>query len=946
MAFPLSFDQPLALLLLPVVLAVVWAASRHSHAPLDVEQIRQTRVVRAILVTLVVVALAQPHWRVLSHDLTVMYLLDLSDSMRPDQRAAANRFITNSLDARGGGDRAGVVTFGRYPNLETQPSSDPKFTGSHAAVASDATSLQDAIKSAEAAFPTDTGKKIVLLTDGKENAGDAAAEVAALKEKGIQVDVAPVGLDASQSPETSVDSVRLPAHVEKDAPFAVRVVVSSSVAQDATVKINRDGVQISATQVALHAGKNIVALTGRETMAGAHRYEAVVVAAKDTVSQNNHAFGVTNVHGTPRVLYIASSGSSTAGVLRAALAAQGVGLDVRAPANSPKSVAEWQAYDSVVISDVASTDFSPDQMTSLATSVKDFGTGLGMVGGLNSFGSGLYNDTPIEAALPVDMRVPEKKRVPPVAVVIVLDASGSMSATEGGVQKVQLAAQAAVNLMKSLQPDDEVAVIAVTEQPTVVVPLQAARKAKEAAKLINGLEAGGGGIACKTGLQAAYSMLEATKFPTRHVIMCADTTDSEEQEGCADMARVEFVSSKITTSMIGIGESGDPHVPFQKSVAAAGHGQMQAVSRASDLPRMFARDVQTIKASLFVEKPFRPIFNPTDPVLGGVPFASEPPLLGYNIVTPKSDATVALTVPGDRDTLMAYRQYGLGRTFAFTSDDRAHWAAQWVGWGGFNQFWAQTVRWSLKNEVSAGLQTSVDRDAGRGHIAVDAFTPTGDFVDGASLSAVVVGSDQKLTRLTLNQTAPGRYEGAFDADQSGLYLVNVRDNSRPGVSQSAALAVPYSPEYQNSPPNTVVLSALTSGTGGKFLTRPVDVFRNTRLWDVAVVALTPGLLVIASGLLLLDVAWRRLGWKVKRRAKAISEEEALLADAELADAPDGMATHIPHGSMTGAVVQRPLLRQTTERTASGYDDGYLTRSASSRIGDDEDAYPFVAKKGQ
>ena len=66
-----------------------------------------------------------------------------------------------------------------------------------------------------------------------------------------------------------------------------------------------------------------------------------------------------------------------------------------------------------------------------------------MIGGDNSFGAGGYYQTPIEEALPVTMDMKKQKQLPSLALVIVIDVSGSMSATEDGVMKIRLAAEAA-----------------------------------------------------------------------------------------------------------------------------------------------------------------------------------------------------------------------------------------------------------------------------------------------------------------------------------------------------------------------------------------------------------------------------------------------------------------------------------------------------------------------
>lgn len=911
MRFPITFDNPAALLLLPIAGIVLWRFARNSHAPLDKQQVGQLLVVRLLLVGFLIIALAEPHLLIQTRRLTVLFVMDGSDSIRRDQLGASNRYVTRAIKRKGSQDCAGVIFFGRTPNLENSPKKDIEFTGSHVAVDGSATDLQAAIKVAEAAFPNDAGKRIVLISDGRQNVGDASNELGVLRSQGIQVDVAPVDLDSVEPPETSIDDMKLPEHAQKDAPFPIRLIVTSNVAQKASLILSRDGVEIARQTVSLRPGKNAAVFVGREAYEGTHRYRATLTAPLDTIAQNNQVFGVVSVRGAPRVLYIANSTSQGLDTLKAALGVQGIQMEMATPAVAPKTVTAWQSYDSVLLSDVSATDFAPAQLTTLRDSVKDFGEGLGMIGGTQSFGAGLYGDTPLEESLPVKMEAPGQD-VPPAAVVIVLDASGSMASLEDGVEKVQLAAQAGVNLMRSLKPTDEVAVVAVTETPREVVPLQPAANAVSAERKIAGLAAGGGGIYCHTGLVAAYAMLEATKFPIRHVIMCADTTDSEEQAGCVELAQQEYQINHITTSMLGIGNWSDPHVPFQKSVALAGHGQMQAIGRASELPAMFERDVQSIKAATFIEKPVRAVCNSGDALIAGLPVQTAPALLGYNLVTPKPSAVVPMRVEGSGDTLLAYWRYGMGRTFAFTSDDRAHWAARWLNWQGYPRFWAQVVRWSLKSEEQSELQTIAESSGGQGHVVVDAMSPGGDYIDGAHLVAAVADPDGQMHSITLTQTGPGRYEAVFDATKIGAYLLNVRDVDRSGIGQTVGLETPYSPEYRNIQPNRALLVALAHETGGHYLAPADSVFHNAKVWNVGVEDLTAGCLLLTALLLLVDIAWRRLAWKLDRTR---------------------------FGN-----IKVPDFSQSREQAPQQDVHEYLNRSASTRISDEDDPYPNVVSK--
>ena len=78
--------------------------------------------------------------------------------------------------------------------------------------------------------------------------------------------------------------------------------------------------------------------------------------------------------------------------------------------------------------DVPRIRLSDRQLAALQVYVRDIGEGLVMIGGPESYGAGGYQKTAIEETLPVDMGVRNRQKQPDVALVVVIDQSGSMDA--------------------------------------------------------------------------------------------------------------------------------------------------------------------------------------------------------------------------------------------------------------------------------------------------------------------------------------------------------------------------------------------------------------------------------------------------------------------------------------------------------------------------------------
>src|SRR4028118_1265507 len=90
----------------------------------------------------------------------------------------------------------------------------------------------------------------------------------------------------------------------------------------------------------------------------------------------------------------------------------------RRPAPPPGvsvALADLSGYAAVVLINVHAGALPARAMQTLPAYVRDLGRGLVMIGGDRAFGVGGYAQTPIEAALPVDMQIKDKERRPDVA---------------------------------------------------------------------------------------------------------------------------------------------------------------------------------------------------------------------------------------------------------------------------------------------------------------------------------------------------------------------------------------------------------------------------------------------------------------------------------------------------------------------------------------------------
>src|SRR5262249_18390553 len=152
-------------------------------------------------------------------------------------------------------------------------------------------------------FPENGQKRLVLLTDGNENIGDAmSAVLAANQQLGVTVDVLPLGV--SRANDVCVQKVQTPPKLKKGQAFEVKIFVQADEAQSAKVRLYRNEQFMGEQPVMLSKGKNLFTFPQTLNEPGFYSYDVGVDAPGDPLPQNNRATGFTTVRGEPRILIV------------------------------------------------------------------------------------------------------------------------------------------------------------------------------------------------------------------------------------------------------------------------------------------------------------------------------------------------------------------------------------------------------------------------------------------------------------------------------------------------------------------------------------------------------------------------------------------------------------------------------------------------------------------
>jgi hypothetical protein len=563
------------------------------------------------------------------------------------------------------------------------------------------------------------------------------------------------------------------------------------------------------------------------------------------LTENKHGEALVVIRDQPRVLFVAAGPTRLPQWLRG----QGLRVDVRTPEEVPAYPVGFSPYRSVVLDDVSALDLSRAQQDSIRAFVGTAGGGLVAVGGAHSFGVGGYAGTPLEDALPVTMDVRQTMALPMVAIVLVIDTSGSMDAFGSEIAKEELAKEIASSVIDLLGEHDTIGVITFDQEYRWLVPPTEARERTRVLDQIARLRAGGGTLMYPP-LRGAWESLRRSPAKIRHVIVLSDgLTDPGDFRGIA----ATMAHDRITMSTVAIGRDAD--LEFMRNLARWGGGRSYVAKDLYSVPKIFTAEALMAARSFIVEEPVPLARRGEGPTLAGL---TPPPIRGYVATAPKPSTDVALVSPRG-DPVLATWQFGLGRAVAVTSDDGLRWTAPWASWGDAARFWSQAVRWTLGDDAP-GLHVvaALDRDGATARAVLDARQIDGAPRDGLDVRGEVTAPDGTHAMIALPQTAPGRYVGAWSASRPGVYTLTVlaRDGQRAGGTRTVGLIVPYSPEYRFPNGNLALLSRVVETTGGALLSKPEEAFRRGQgsgqreTW--------PPLSGAAVALLLAEVTVRRL----------------------------------------------------------------------------------------
>jgi Ca-activated chloride channel homolog len=838
-----SFDTywPLALLL---VIPYLWWVQRRTLTDLSPKHLRLAGTFRSAIVALIALALMQPVIYRSGSWISVVYLLDVSQSVSPPAIQSAMQWVQQTNDA-GRPDHARFIPFGAnaavFEKVEQIKQVQVASNAAQGSLDQSGTNIENAIDSAIRSFAPHHLKRLVLLSDGNENSGRMVNTLSRLKSEGIHVYTVPSQVRTNH--DVWVENILAPSEVTAEELFPMEAHIFSQAETAAEVEIKHGDKSLGTKKVQLIRGLNRVAFeTSIKDEAGPVLIDAEVKAAGDPFPDNNKFRSSIVVQGRPKILYVESHAQS-ARYLQAALTNEGLNVNTVSPAMIPNTIEELDAYEAIVLSDVARNNLTDPQMKMLATYVRDLGGGFILAGGENNYGEGGYSKTAIEEVLPVTFET-KKEKPDSVAMIVVLDKSGSM-----GGQKIEMTKEAAKAPLALLKDTDSFGVVAFDYNFYWPVKFQAVSNRSAITQAISTIIAGGE-TNIYPALREGYIQLAGSTSQVKHVILLSDGRSlPDDFEGLTK----KMADAKITVSTVAVGNGADRELLSQ--IANWGHGRTYYLEDPTAVPQIFTEETELATGKTLREESFKPVVKKNVEAFKGIDFEAAPPLLGY-VATKSKDTSEVLLESKRKDPILARWQYGLGKTVAFLSDLKDRWAVDWLRWNGYPKFWSQLVRETMRRRGDNEFDFRVVKEGEEAKLSINAIQKDGQFRNKLETQVRVIGPDQSVSEVRVHQVGPGTYEAKYPLTKKGSYLFRTVGADSGGASR--VLAYSYPDEYHFYPPNTELLRSISNETKGRFQPRAEDIFNPNEETATLPTPLWPYLAALALLMYLADVMLRRV----------------------------------------------------------------------------------------
>ena len=755
--------RPLWFLLLIVVLLVGY---RYSLVDAKPWKRISSLALRILGLVCLIIAICRPFLLTQTEELHVIFLMDVSQSVDLDSATQSLAKIEASVEKLNNADSWSLHAIGngtkKFDSVEQLRGwlTSWKESGADDAFRS-ATRIGESLLKTRMDFPTGKVKRVVLFSDGQATEGALSDALRQLRDEEIEVAFQP--LETLSFPEAAVVALR-PSTTKAFYGEVVRMSVQVQVNQPIKgslrmihrgVAVQEQDVELSPTQAnRFHFDVDMVT-------PGSSRWTAELIPDKDHFPVNNQQTCTVEVRGRPRVLVLHQKEQEMRDFVRA-LKEQDFEIEVRGKYGVPNTIENLLAFDGIVIADMPATVMTPREMDLLKRYVVDFGGGLAMLGSEDSFGLGGYHKTPVEEVLPLVSRFEKEKEKPSLAMVLVIDKSGSMQGLP-----IALARQAAKAAAELIGARDQIGVVGFDSQPYMISEMRTGLEQDAIGAAIDSLAAGGG-TNMFPGMLVGKEMLENTSAKIKHMICLSDGhTEPADHAGLTQ----QMVDSGITVSTVALG---DADRNLLATIAEIGRGRYYETNDPANVPQIFTKETMQASKSAIKEDLFGSVQTGDHPALAGFEQADLPFTLGY-VMTQQKPTAQMLLVTETGDPLLAVSRFGLGTGMAYTSDLSDRWGGEWLAWGECGKFWGQILRGIIRKNDASGIQVNSQFAQDNWLLNIRRTDTAGKLQSQVEWELTVLNEQGEEATVPVTETGLGQYRASVPIEKNSDLTLRLRD---------------------------------------------------------------------------------------------------------------------------------------------------------------------------
>ena len=840
----------------------------------------------------------------------VILLVDTSDSGDKASIEAKNDFIKTVIDNNDSMFKLGIVTFG-YNQVYASPLSNDmngvysKYLSALGSADNSATDIASALTYTAELFENPSTARIVLISDAIETDGDAATAIKYVAAMGITVDSVQLSTSTANKEVQILNMTRPDNIIKVGEEFIVKVTIESSFEGNAVLKPYDNGTAGKEIQVPLVKGEQTVEVPYMFTLPGMHKLSFELSSPEEdenALLQNNEYSSFIYLEIFDDILIIegiADESKSLCDMLNDEINVKVV--NVKDTDNIPMTLDGLRAYDEIILCNVANNQLPEGFDLLLQSYVRDIGGGLFTICG-NKEDSNPYDDnftanaytiedmanTVYQDMLPVEVI----EYTPPVAVMIIIDRSGSMYTPGGSIKEedsplgyAKLGAEAC---LEALDDRDYVGIMSLGNDKEIVLGMTPRTMRAKIIDAIYSIEGGGMTIFSDAIKRAGQELSAITDVEKRHMIIVTDGAPSSDDE--ADYISELKIATEmgITTSIVGINcqaEHKAKMISVLEEYAAEG-SKFYDVTDLDALPEIMREDLEADTINEVNYVPFQPTVNIKNSVTAGLDDLALPMLGGFYGLRLKEGAQAIIM--GDYTPIYSQWKYGKGTVGTFACDLRGVWSGDLIGTAIGELLVNNIVQALFPDESVKTSGIEIEADGNNYSTTLSIFTKMeeGNTIE-VTVTSPVPGTDGETTVKTYTVNATSNYSRIqFPVTTSGIHEIRAVKKDAFGKEVASTViykSLAYSQEYNSFSDKLAAqkLSNEIAGTGhGAVINDPWMLFSNAVEFLHNEIDPRITFLIICLVLLLLEIAARKFKWKWpheiirdKRSAAAIAEKK-------------------------------------------------------------------------